>query len=86
MEVSVPDGLDVEAIVDCVEEADPDTVKIDYDKDVTWCEITLADSAAKVRVTSEAIRVSSRGEITPAELIEAYAEVQARFLQSLGLQ
>ncbi len=86
LEVAVPGGLDVEAIVDCVEEADPETVKIDYDKDVTWCEIALTDSAAKVRVTSEAIRVSSRGETSPAELIEAYAEVQTRFLQSLGLQ
>lgn len=86
LEVAVSGGLDVEAIVDCVEEADPDTVKIDYDKDVTWCEIALVDSVAKARVTSEAIRVSSRGEITPAELIEAYAEVQTRFLLSLGLQ
>ena len=86
LEVVVPGGLDVESIVDCVEEADPDTVKIDYDKDVTWCEIVLADSVAKARVTSETIRVFSRGEIAPAELIEAYAEVQARFLQSLGLE
>ena len=85
LEVAVPGGLDVESIVDCVEEADPDTVKIDYDKDVTWCEIVLADSVAKARVTGDAIRVFSRGEITPAELIEAYAEVQTRFLQSLGL-
>ncbi len=86
LEVAVPDGLNVEAIVDCVEEADPDTVKIDYDKDVTWCEIRLAESDVKVRVTSEAIRVSSRGETSPTQLIEAYAEVQTRFLQSLGLQ
>jgi hypothetical protein len=86
LEVTVPGGLDVEAIVDCVEDADPSTVKIDYDKDVTWCEIELADSPTRVNVTAEAIQVSSRSETSPAELIEAYVEVQARFLQSLGLE
>jgi hypothetical protein len=86
LEVSVPGGLDVEAMIDCVEDADPDSVKIDYDKDATWCEITLAESPAIVRATQDSIRVFSRSEISPAQLIEAYAELQTRFLESLGLK
>lgn len=83
MEIETSDALDLEAIVDAIEDAESELVKIDYDKDLTWCEIQVINSAATVIVSENSIRVESARETTPQLLLETFAEIQQQFIESL---
>ncbi len=83
LEISTIELLDLEDIVDHVEEAESDNVQVDYDKDLTWCEIQVADSIASVKIRDNSIRVVSRQEVSPRQLLEAFLDVQAKFLADL---
>ncbi len=84
LEISITNGLDLEAIVDHIEDAESDTVTVDYDKDVTWCEIQVTESDASVRLDSDSVRVVSRAEVTPHELLAAFVTVQQQFINTLN--
>ncbi len=84
LEVATAEPLDLETIVDHVEDAELESVKIDYDKELTWCEIQVAGSVAAVRIHANSIRVSSRRDVSPRELLEAFVDVQQQFLESLS--
>ncbi len=43
MEIAIQDALDLESIVDHIEDCEPANLTIDYDKDLTWCEIQTAE-------------------------------------------
>ena len=41
LEITAESEFDVEAIIDRVEDAESETITVDYDKHATWCEICL---------------------------------------------
>lgn len=84
LELATAGDLDLEAIVDHIEDSELDSVAVNYDKDVTWCEIQVANSIAAVRLSNDSIRVASRHEVSPQELLQAFVEVQHQFLASLN--
>lgn len=84
LEVAPANELDLEAIVDHIEDADSDSVSVNYDKDVTWCEIKVASSGATVKLDGESVRVISRHEVPPQELLNAFVSVQQEFLATLN--
>lgn len=85
LEVKMKRPLDLEAIVDHIEDAEIDEVKLDYDKDLTWCEIQMIDLMASVILHDEVIRVASVNESSPQQLLGMFLEVQTRFMESLDL-
>ncbi|MEL7499797.1 MAG: hypothetical protein AAFN77_19495 [Planctomycetota bacterium] len=85
MEVVTESTLDLEAIVDAIEDAESAEVSIDYDKDLTWCEIQLINSASTVIVKPNSIVVSSAKETTPQQLLELFVDIQQQFVASLNL-
>jgi len=84
LEMVLNDDLDIESIVDLVEDAESDTVSVDYDMEVTWCEIQVAGSIASVKIGPETIRVVSRQEVSPNELRDAYQDVKNQFISGLS--
>ncbi len=85
LEISTEQSLDLESIVDHIEDQELETVGVDYDKDLEWCEIQLVDSATSVMIRQDSIRVISRREVSPAELIESFLEIQRQFITSFKL-
>lgn len=83
LEVSTSAPLDIEAIIDHVEDAELDEVSINYDKDVTWCEICVANAEASVKVRDNSIRINSHRDVSPRQLLETFLEIQQQFLASL---
>jgi hypothetical protein len=75
--------LDLESVVDTIEDAESDSVKVDYDKDLTWCEIQVLGSTATVVVQADMIRVESVRETTPKELLELFTDIQQDFIATL---
>ena len=84
LEASTSSELDLESIVDHVEDAELDSVRIDYDKDITWCEIQVVGSIVSVKIRPNSIRVTSKNEIAPHELLEAFLDIQRRFVSTLN--
>jgi hypothetical protein len=85
LEVLLTEPLDLEAIVDHIEDAEIESVKIDYDKDLTWCKIEFSDSTSEVMIRSESIRVINRREVSPQELMESFLRIQQELLSMLSL-
>lgn len=83
LEVSTSAPLDIEAIVDHVEDAELDSVSVNYDKDVTWCEIFVTKVQASVKVRDNSIRITSLDEVSPRQLLDKFLEIQQQFLASL---
>lgn len=81
--VDVEPELDLESIVDAIEDEEPAGVSVDYDKDLTWCEIQLLESTATVVVEPNAISVQSVRETTPKQLLERFTEIQRQFIDKL---
>ena len=77
--------LDLEAIVDHIEDLESDAVDVDYDKDLTWCELNVLSSTTNVRLSDSCIRVVSRAEVTPRELLDSFLEIQQRFIATLSV-
>ncbi|MFK7768074.1 MAG: hypothetical protein AB8B55_12695 [Mariniblastus sp.] len=85
LEFNAKSPLDLEQIVDHIEDAELDTVNVDYDKDLTWCEVKILDSITSVMIEVSRIRVISRREISPESLLEAFTDIQQRFISTLSL-
>ena len=80
LEILLNEAIDVESVIDRVEDADSDNIKIDYEKDVTWCKIRFSDQKTIVEVNENSIRVRSEVETTPHELIESFFAAHQEFL------
>jgi len=85
LEIVTQQALDLESIVDHIEDTELETVSVDYDKDLTWCEIQLLDSTTSVVIREDAIQVISRREVSPQELLESFFEIQRQFISTLSL-
>ncbi len=82
LEVSTSAPLDIEAIIDHIEDAELDSVNVNYDKDISWCEIFVAKAQATVKIRDCAIRVTSLEEVSPRRLLEKFLNIQEEFLAS----
>ena len=85
IEILTRQPLDLESIVDHIEDLESDDIDVDYDKDLTWCELNVLSSTTNVRLSDSCIRVVSRAEVTPRELLDSFLEIQQRFIATLSV-
>jgi hypothetical protein len=85
MEIAVNDALDLESIVDHIEDCEPTNLRIDYDKDLTWCEIQTTESGVTIVVKPDSLHIVSRNEISPKNLLDAFLKVQQDFITTMNL-
>ena len=85
LEILTQQPLDLEAIVDHIEDLDSEAIDVDYDKDLTWCELNVLSSTSHVRLNDSCIRLTSRAEVSPQELLESFLDIQKRFIATLSI-
>lgn len=78
-------NLALESIVDHIEDCEPSNLSIDYDKDLTWCEIQTAESGVTIVVKPDSLQIISRKEISPKNLLNAFLRVQQDFIATMNL-
>ena len=83
--VEFENELDLETVVDTIEDEDPEGISVDYDKDLTWCEIQVLGSTATIVAEAHAIRVESVRETTPKQLLDLFTDIQQQFMAKLDL-
>ena len=85
LEVACEKPLDLESIIDQIEDADSSDVDLDYDKDITYCTISLNSMRTSIAVQPNLIHVKGPGDVTPADLVHSFFEMQNCFMESLNL-
>lgn len=85
LELTVVDSLDLETIVDHIEDAEDDSIALDYDKDVTWIEIQIPHCAMTVVIQENSIRAISQKPVSPRDLLDNFIQAQQSFAAELGL-
>jgi hypothetical protein len=79
-------GASVEAVIDAIEELDrEDGLTVSYPSDYRDCVIRVEGVEAEVRCTGAALEIVFPRASSPAELIDAFAEVREAFRISKGL-
>ena len=71
--------IDVPRLIDHVESQEAAGWQVDYDREATWCDLHLRESALQVRIRSERIVVVGAGPAPVAELVRAWADFQRHF-------
>jgi hypothetical protein len=77
--------IDIEELVDRVEDNKPAGVKIRVGGDASYCEVTVAGFAGKVRVEKSLLRIDGPSGLGPASLVEQFFAFQAQFGGKKGL-
>ena len=82
IEVLAESNFDIEAIIDRIEEADANSVSVDYDKNVSWCKISLGP--VQVEVAGNRIRiVDEQNGQQLRELFGTFQSVQKKYIANL---
>jgi hypothetical protein len=87
LELRFSEPLNLEAIVDAVEDLDSDQIIVQYDKDLTWCELHFADASRSVRLEGKLLSIASpMNSTSPADLLRMLADVQQRISHLLRFE
>lgn len=80
VEFTPPEPIDLEAIIDRVESIDDDRMWIEFDRQITFCEVAIEGHEEKIHITRESFRIVHPKAETPRKLIDSLFRVQNRLL------
>ena len=81
--VDLDSDIDITDVIDHFEDLAPEDIEIDYDRQATWCELTIHGSTAKMRIQSDQFVVTDPKLTNVVELFECYFELQDRLLAKI---
>lgn len=82
-EIVARDPIDVEAVIDAIEDADPPELILDYNADATECRVQPRGTLTRIVVTAESLLVQD-GSLSASTLLQAAASFRARFVDEFG--
>lgn len=71
-----PSPINLEALIDAIEEIDDPRVRLEYDRQLTKCEVYIEGIAAKLEVTSDAFRIVHPEPSHPRTLVASFTTFQ----------
>jgi hypothetical protein len=84
IEILAESDFELEAIIDRIEDADSNSVSVDFDKDISWCKISLGP--VLVEVAGNCIRiVDEQNGQQLRELFESFRTVQQQYIEKLDV-
>ena len=85
VEFTPPSAIDLEALIDRIEAIADERISLQYDRLVTACEISLAGSNVKLRVTAESFQIVHPQPAAPRTLVQSLFDVQAALVDFSSL-
>lgn len=76
--------IDVESVIDRIEDREDDSVRLDYDADCTYCEVSFEGRTAVARVTADGLTIRDPEAPGVRALLESAAEVRRDLADALG--
>lgn len=84
IEILAESNFDLEAIIDRIEEVDSNWVSVDFDKNISWCKISLGP--VLVDVSGNRIRiVDEQNGQQLRELFDTFQSVQKKYIENLEI-
>jgi len=68
--------LDVAALIDRIEALEDPRVSLDYDRETTWCKITIRGIAGEIKVAKTTFDLVQSKPTNPKKLLEAFFAIQ----------
>ncbi len=82
IELALPQRIDLEAFIDMVEAARAPDLKIQYDREVTYCDLHLKGVEAHIRLTPQRLRIAHDRRQPTQLLIQSFNAVKALVFKS----
>ncbi|MCA9049801.1 MAG: hypothetical protein KDA89_13790 [Planctomycetaceae bacterium] len=76
VEFNPPGPIDLEELIDALEERDDESMSIQYDRSVSWCEVSLKPVPGVLKVETERIALRATTPIQPEKLIEGFIRLR----------
>jgi hypothetical protein len=76
VECTPPTPIDLVTLIDHIEAQDDSTVTLEYNRHLTFCELSLPGIESKIRVTQDSFRIVHPRARTARRLLESFFEVQ----------
>lgn len=78
VELAPPAAIDVAAMIDQIEDEADERISLDYDRQTTWCAVTIQGIAGKMQFTSDRISLFIHQAQPPAKLLDSFFQVKLR--------
>ena len=84
VELSPPAAIDIAALIDHVEDEADERISLDYDRQATWCTVTIRGIAGQMKFTSERVALVIHQAQPPGKLLDSFFQVRTRINEIQG--
>ena len=84
VELSPPAAIDVAALIDQIEAEADARISLDYDRQTTWCAVTIRGIGGHMKFTSDRIALFMHQAQSPGKLLDAFFKVRSRISEIQG--
>ncbi len=84
VELSPPAAIDVAALIDQIEAEADARISLDYDRQTTWCAVTIRGIGGHMKFTSDRIALFIHQAQSPGKLLDAFFKVRSRISEIQG--
>ena len=84
VEFSPPAAIDIAALIDHIEDEADERISLEYDRQTTWCAVTIRGIAGQMKFTSERIALVIHQAQPPGKLLDSFFKVRSRISEIQG--
>lgn len=86
VELAPPRPLDLEAFIDRIENLESEQITLAYDKEATWCRVSMAGIAGEIVLTAQSLSLSQRNPKSPGHLLQSFLDFQTALIRTYDVQ
>lgn len=76
VELAPTEPIDLTALIDRIEALDDSRIKLDYDRELTWCKLAIRGISGEIKVTKRTFELVERKPESPKKLLESFFAIQ----------
>jgi len=84
VELSPPAAIDIAALIDHIEDEADERISLEYDRQATWCAVTIRGIAGQMKFTSDRIALVIHQAQPPGKLLDSFFKVRSRISEIQG--
>ncbi len=81
VELSPPAAIDIAALIDHIEDEADERISLEYDRQTTWCAVTIRGISGQMKFTSDRIGLVIHQAQAPGKLLESFFKVRSRITE-----
>ncbi len=77
--------IDILSIVDQIEDIGDDRIRVNFDKDLTWCSIAVHGIIGTITITPDSVKIVQPKPTSPRSVVESFFDFQKKLVNSYQL-